>query len=313
MRARSDDFPAFGRPTSAASATSFRWRSISPSSPGRPISAKRGAWRAEPAKCLLPRPPVPPRATTMRAPGCARSAISRPSSSLTCVPTGTRSSASAPRAPCDSFPPPRRPRSARNFWFGLNPERSRLRESATSTTSPPSPPSPPSGPPFGTYFSRRKWIDPSPPRPPCTHSRARSWNTVLLVDDGHGAALAARAERDLAGARREDRVVLADARAGAGAEARAALAHDDHPGGDVLAGEELHAEHLRVRVAAVARRAQAFLVCHQWLSFSASAASSAAIAPLRFAFSFSYSSAASMFGRRQVESCSLISAIDMSS
>src|SRR5947208_12250096 len=142
------------------------------------------------------------------------------------------------------------------------PDRSRRRESATSTTSPPAPPSPPSGPPFGTYFSRRKWIDPSPPRPPCTHSRARSWNTTGLVDDGNEAALAARPERDLAGARREDRVVLADARAGAWAEARAALADEDHPRLHVLAGEELDAEHLRVRVTAVPRRAQTFLVCH---------------------------------------------------
>src|SRR5581483_3018998 len=72
-----------------------------------------------------------------------------------------------------------------------------------------------------------------------------------LVDDGNEAALAARPER-----------VLAGARAGARAEARAALAHEDHPREHVLAGEELDAEHLRVRVTAVPRRAQTFLVCH---------------------------------------------------
>ncbi len=73
------------------------------------------------------------------------------------------------------------PRSARTFWFGRKPERSRRRRSATSTTSPPSPPSPPSGPPRGTNFSRRKWIEPSPPRPATTISRARSWNMAELV------------------------------------------------------------------------------------------------------------------------------------
>ena len=74
IRVRSDDLPAFGRPTSAASARSFRRSSISRSSPGRPTSAKRGVCRLGPANCLLPRPPLPPFATMTRAPGCARSA-----------------------------------------------------------------------------------------------------------------------------------------------------------------------------------------------------------------------------------------------
>ena len=67
MRRRSDDFPAFGRPTSAASASSFRRSSIVASSPGIPVSAKRGAWRAGVANRRLPRPPIPPRAATTRA------------------------------------------------------------------------------------------------------------------------------------------------------------------------------------------------------------------------------------------------------
>src|SRR5207245_612832 len=75
------------------------------------------------------------------------------------------------------------------------------------------------------------------------------------VDDRDEAALAAPPESDHAVARREDRVVLADTRAGARAEARAALADEDHPGRHVLAREHLHAKHLRVRVAAVAGRA----------------------------------------------------------
>src|SRR6266566_1751336 len=278
IRVRSDDLPAFGRPTSAASARSLRRSSISRSWPGRPISAKRGVCRLGPAKCLLPRPPAPPPATTTRAPTCARSATSS-SPSKTCVPTGTSSTASSPRAPFERRPPPPPPRPARSFWFGRKPERSRRLGSATSTTSPPSPPSPPSGPPRGTYFSRRKWIEPSPPRPAIAVSRARSWNMALLVDDRHEAALAARPEGDLAIAHGEDRVVPADPGAGAGAEARTALPDEDHPRRHVLAGEELHAEHLRIRVAAVPRRAEPLLVCHYY--FSSSADSNAASAPLR--------------------------------
>ena len=48
--------PAFGRPTSAASASSLSRRSNVASSPGRPVSAKRGARRVGVAKRLLPRP-----------------------------------------------------------------------------------------------------------------------------------------------------------------------------------------------------------------------------------------------------------------
>src|SRR5579863_6289256 len=48
--------------------------------------------------------------------------------------------------------------------------------SATRITLPPSPPSPPSGPPRGTYFSRRKLTQPSPPLPACTWILTRSTN-----------------------------------------------------------------------------------------------------------------------------------------
>jgi dTDP-4-dehydrorhamnose 3,5-epimerase len=85
---------------------------------------------------------------------------------------------------------------------------------------------------------------------------------LLRVADLDEPALSALAESDRAGALGEDRVVAADARAVAGAELRAALAQDDHPGLDFLTGEDLHAEHLRVRVAPVARRAETFLVSH---------------------------------------------------
>ena len=56
IRVRSDDLPAFGRPTSAASARSLRRSSISRSSPGKPTSAKRGVCRLGPAKLLVAAP-----------------------------------------------------------------------------------------------------------------------------------------------------------------------------------------------------------------------------------------------------------------
>src|SRR4051794_31946384 len=68
------------------------------------------------------------------------------------------------------------------------------------------------------------------------------------------------------------RVVAAHADALAGLEAAAALADDDLAAGDGLAGEHLHAEALRVRVAAVAGRAEALLVCHYSESSFAAAA-----------------------------------------
>jgi len=54
IRVSSDDLPAFGRPTRAASARSFRRSSISRSSPGRPTSANRGVCRLGPSNCLFP-------------------------------------------------------------------------------------------------------------------------------------------------------------------------------------------------------------------------------------------------------------------
>ena len=102
--------PAFGRPTSAASARSLRRSSISRSSPGMPTSAKRGVCRLGPAKCLLPRPPVPPFADDDARARAARGRRRARSPSKTCVPTGTASTASSPRAPFERRPPPPPPR-----------------------------------------------------------------------------------------------------------------------------------------------------------------------------------------------------------
>src|SRR5579862_368799 len=274
MRRSSDDLPAFGRPTRAASASSLRCSSTSRSSPGSPTSANRGTCRVDETKRALPRPPRPPCASTTRAPACTRSATTSPSSDNTCVPTGTRNSVSWPRAPCLRALRPLPPRAAliqRRRWSA---DRSRRSGSATRTTSPPSPPSPPSGPPFGTNFSRRKLSPPSPPLPAARWMCARSLNIELTdpvraanqarrsLDDGDCAALAARAERDRARTRGEDRVVAAELGAGAGAELRAALADDDVARLDGLPVEHLHSEVLRVGVAAVLRGAEALLVCH---------------------------------------------------
>src|SRR3954464_455511 len=84
-------------------------------------------------------------------------------------------------------------------------------------------------------------------------------------DDGDDAAAAAFAEVDRARGAGVDRVVLADPDAVARLEAGPALTHDDLAAGDGLAGEDLHAEALRVRVAAVAAGAKALLVCHESL------------------------------------------------
>ena len=73
----------------------------------------------------------------------------------------------------------------------------------------------------------------------------------LGVDRDEPAAMTGPELHD-AGALGEDRVVLAEARALAGLEAGAALADDDLAAGDLLAGEDLHAEALGVGVAAVA-------------------------------------------------------------
>ncbi len=218
----------------------------------------------------------------------------------------------SPSAPCFLLPRPLPPRPALTYLIRLKAERSRRLGSTTTTTSPPRPPSPPSGPPFGTYFSRRKLRPPSPPRPASAWMCARSWNIAPPSQRGRGkprpycrgdrdeALVAGAAELDGSVAEREDRVVATEAGARAGAELRAALADDDHARLHGLAGEDLDAESLRLRVATVPRGAETLLVCHQESpSFAASADSIAAIAPLRFACACSYSSAASSIGRFQ--------------
>src|SRR5262249_1394959 len=125
--------------------------------------------------------------------------------------------------------------------------------------------------------------------------------------DRDEALFAARAERHLAVAHREDRVVLADARTRAGAEACPALAREDHPRRHVLAGDGIRAAHLPLRVAAVPRRAESLLVSHY--CFLSSADSSAASAPFLALAERSCSSAASICSRLQSFAASVICAI----
>src|SRR5918998_721997 len=101
---------------------------------------------------------------------------------------------------------------------------------------------------------------------PAASARATSRAAIGLVAvvrrDGDDALAALLAEDDRARRAGVERVVLADADAGAGAEAGAALADDDLAAADGLAGERLDAEALCVGVAPVARGAEALLVCH---------------------------------------------------
>src|SRR3954453_19492995 len=60
----------------------------------------------------------------------------------------------------------------------------------------------------------------------------------------------------------EERVVAADADVHAGIETRPALADQNRTAGNELAGEGLDAEHFRLRIAAVARRALSFFMSH---------------------------------------------------
>src|SRR2546430_6377220 len=86
-------------------------------------------------------------------------------------------------------------------------------------------------------------------------------SAFLGVLNFHATAVLAHAlVLDLAGNQREQRVIAADADAFARRDLRPALADKDGACADDLAAVDLDPEHLRVRVAAVARRAAAFLV-----------------------------------------------------
>src|SRR5437870_9508441 len=143
---------------------------------------------------------------------------------------------------------------------------------------PPSPPSPPSGPPYGTYFSRRKLTQPAPPSPPLTKTSISSTNMPYTAGpwwarrrshrvggDAHEARVPSPFEPHVAVHLRKERVVGAEPDVEAGLEPRTSLADEDGATGHELAGEPLHAEHLRIRISAVPRATDAFLVSHRAL------------------------------------------------
>src|SRR3954449_2088587 len=276
----------------------FSSRTASTASPGSPSSAKPGALRRGLASAALPRPPLPPAASTMRVPAPIRSATISPSTQTT-VPSGTRSTRSSPRAPLRLLPAPGLPLPA--FWCGRWWKSSRVCTlgSTSRTTSPPSPPLPPSGPPSGLYFSRWTEDTPCPPLPAATCTVTRSTNAATSAasclvlgenadtptsrrrrgarretegssdldrGDGHGLAAPAGAEGHRTRLEREQRVVAAAAHAETRVEVRAALPDDDLAGLHDLAAEALDAEPLGVGVAAVAGGRSALLVCHVGVS-----------------------------------------------
>src|SRR5690348_14686904 len=97
--------------------------------------------------------------------------------------------------------------------------------------------------------------------------RAESMNclvSVLLVglDRRTAAVLADALVLDLAGDERKERVVTTDAHTGPRRDPGASLTDQDRARVDALAAVDLDAQHLRVRVPAVARAASTLLVCH---------------------------------------------------
>ena len=174
--------PALGmptRPTSAINFSSSRTVRISPGSPGVDC---RGARLVAVLKRLLPLPPLPPRATTTWSPSLARSFKTWPcSASMITVPGGTAIVISLPEAPWQLAPVPCSPGSAFHDLRWASMARLSTPSRATRITLPPSPPSPPSGPPKGTYFSRRKLTQPSPPLPASKQTTTSSTNIVSRI------------------------------------------------------------------------------------------------------------------------------------
>src|SRR5690348_17009150 len=179
------DLPALGNPSRPTSASRRSSSFSSRTSPGVPGVALRGARFTELLKWMLPSPPLPPCATSMRWPWAVRSPITSSVSTLvTMVPTGTRIVVSSPPLPYIWLPMPFSPRCALKLrWWRKSTSVFRP-SSATSHTEPPKPPSPPSGPPNGMNFSRRKLMQPLPPSPAWTLMFASSTNFIGWSGNG---------------------------------------------------------------------------------------------------------------------------------
>ena len=91
----------------------------------------------------------------------------------------------------------------------------------------------------------------------------RRREALVRFDDADApAVLPERLEPDRTRDRGKERVVLSAAHVSAGMDMAAALAHDNRPGGNKLAGKSLHAEALSVTVAPILGTAYTFFVCH---------------------------------------------------
>src|SRR6478735_5617660 len=273
------DLPAFGMPSRPTTASTLSSRLRFLFSPGQPGVFCRGARLMALLKRMLPKPPSPPLAMVITSPAVSNSNSTSPvSASVMIVPTGIFSVMSSPAAPNMSEPMPCSPRLA-SCRREKRKSTSVLRfGSATANTWPPRPPSPPLGPPNSLYFSWRNETQPFPPSPAATSMKASSTNFMVLSggktkprqvgalslpgageinsgrDHAHGVLVQRALDREghVPVDQREQRVVLADADVAAGVELGAALAHDDGTGADQFAAERLDAQHLRLRIAAVA-------------------------------------------------------------
>src|SRR5690606_37599395 len=97
---------------------------------------------------------------------------------------------------------------------------------------------------------------------PCSNGWFWSLRSSGGRNDVDDLAAALRSELDRTGREREQGVVPAASDVVAGVEVGATLTHDDLTGVDELAAEALHAEALRIGVAAVLGGRCALLVCH---------------------------------------------------
>src|SRR5215468_427867 len=165
---------------SPASAKVFSSSVSERSTPGSPRRANPGALRRGEASAALPSPPRPPWAATNLVPAPTRSASTSPSPAFTTVPSGTRTTRSAPSAPLRFEPDPCLPLPARRTGRRCRSSRVAVPGSTSRITSPPRPPFPPSGPPSGLNFSRRTEAQPCPPSPAFTRRAARSANSATV-------------------------------------------------------------------------------------------------------------------------------------
>ena len=171
------DFPTLGKPTRPTSAMTLSSNCTHSSAPGCPGCAYLGTCMVDVAKCIFPRPPLPPLKMTSLWLSPDMSAMTFPvSKSLSTVPSGTFTIRSSASAPWQRFFPPSRPSFATYLRTCRKSTRVFFPLSTWKITSPPRPPSPPSGPPLGTYSSRLKDTWPSPPLPDLINIFALSAN-----------------------------------------------------------------------------------------------------------------------------------------